>query len=46
MVNRHLLKDLIDANLWNPSCRVQLIQHRGSVQGIESIPIELRELYK
>ena len=46
MVNRHLLKDLIDRGLWDPNTRLQIIANRGSVQGITSIPDDLRELYK
>merc|ERR1719201_1652829 len=45
-VNRHLLHDLISSNLWTEDLRSKLIAHNGSVQGIEEIPQELKELYK
>merc|ERR1712025_618028 len=45
-VNRHLLKDLIFRGLWDDDVRVQLIAHNGSVQHIEQIPLDLKELYK
>lgn len=45
-VNRHLLKDLIHRGLWNENVRVQLIAHNGSVQHIDQIPSDLKELYK
>merc|ERR1712179_596890 len=45
-VNRHLLKDLIERGLWDDDVRVQLIAHNGSVQHIEQIPLDLKELYK
>jgi ribonucleoside-diphosphate reductase alpha subunit len=45
-VNRHLLKDLIARNLWTEEVRVQLIAHNGSVQHIDQIPADLKELYK
>merc|ERR1712137_1303028 len=45
-VNRHLLKDLIERGLWDDDVRVQLIAHNGSVQHIEQIPMDLKELYK
>lgn len=32
MVNRHLLNDLIELNLWNEDMRNELIYHKGSVQ--------------
>lgn len=45
-VNRHLLKDLINRGLWTEDVRVQLIAHNGSVQHIDQIPADLKELYK
>merc|ERR1712048_1395792 len=45
-VNRHLLKDLIERGLWDDDVRVQLIAHNGSVQHMEQIPLDLKELYK
>merc|ERR1712100_495183 len=45
-VNRHLLKDLIERDLWDEDVRVQLIAHNGSVQNIERVPSDIKELYK
>merc|ERR1712094_4405 len=45
-VNRHLLKDLIARDLWTEDVRVQLIAHNGSVQHIDQIPADVKELYK
>jgi len=45
-VNRHLLMDLIERNLWSEDIRMKLIAHNGSVQNIEEIPNDLKELYK
>merc|ERR1712174_42591 len=45
-VNRHLLKDLIKRKLYTEDMRVQLIAHNGSVQHIDQIPADLKELYK
>merc|ERR1712113_645305 len=44
-VNRHLLRDLIQRNLWNDDMRSQLIAHNGSVQYLD-LPSDLKELYK
>merc|ERR1712139_513488 len=44
-VNRHLLRDLINRDLWNEDVRMQLIAHNGSVQHLD-IPSDLKELYK
>merc|ERR1712107_672313 len=45
-VNRHLLTDLIERGLWTEDVRVQLIAHNGSVQHIDQIPADVKELYK
>merc|ERR1711915_1136249 len=44
-VNRHLLRDLIQRDLWINDMRMQLIAHNGSVQHLE-LPADLKELYK
>jgi len=45
-VNRHLLMDLIERKLWSEDIRTKLIAHNGSVQNIEELPKDLKELYK
>merc|ERR1711953_525066 len=45
-VNRHLLRDLIERGLWTEEVRIQLIAHNGSVQHIDQIPADIKELYK
>jgi len=37
-VNKHLVKDLIDLNLWTSCVKNQLVAHNGSVQKIAEIP--------
>lgn len=46
VVNKHLMYDLIKLNLWNEEMRIKILGNKGSVQGIEEIPKEIRELYK
>lgn len=46
VVNKHLLKDLIEANLWDDELKNALIANEGSIQAIEGIPQTLKELYK
>ena len=46
VVNRHLLRDLIERGLWNERMKNLLIANNGSVQNIEEIPVDLKELYK
>merc|ERR1712025_847206 len=45
-VNRHLLHDLIKRKLWCDDLRQKLIAHNGSVQNLEEVPSDLKELYK
>ena len=46
IVNKHLLKDLVALNLWNDDMKNNIIQHNGSVQQIDSIPADVKEIYK
>jgi ribonucleoside-diphosphate reductase alpha chain len=46
IVNKHLLRDLVDRGLWNGSIKDQIITANGSIQGIAEIPADLKELYK
>merc|ERR1712072_929616 len=45
LVNRHLLRDLIERGLWTDDMRMQLIAHNGSVQLLD-LPLDIKELYK
>lgn len=46
VVNKYLLKDLVDLGLWNESMKNKLMAANGSVQNIAEIPQELKDLYK
>ena len=46
VVNKHLLKDLVELGLWNDAMKNRLIAANGSVQNINEIPQELKEIYK
>ena len=46
VVNKHLLRDLVKLGLWNDSMKNKLISANGSVQNINEIPQNLKELYK
>jgi ribonucleoside-diphosphate reductase alpha chain len=45
VVNKHLLEDLVDRGLWNEDMKQELMRNNGSVQNIEGIPEDLKELY-
>ena len=46
IVNKHLLKDLIQLGLWNNSMKNKIIAANGSIQQIKEIPADIKELYK
>ena len=46
VVNKHLMKDLIDLGLWNDTMRNRLISTNGSVQNVPGIPQNIKDLYK
>lgn len=46
IVNKHLLKDLIQLGLWNNNMKNQIIAANGSIQNIPEIPAHIKELYK
>lgn len=46
VVNKHLLEDLVERGLWNEDMKQELMRNNGSVQNIEGIPEDLKELYR
>ena len=46
VVNKHLLEDLVNLGLWNENMKQELMRANGSIQHIETIPKDIRELYK
>ncbi|GAA4235112.1 ribonucleoside-diphosphate reductase subunit alpha [Postechiella marina] len=46
VVNKHLLEDLVDLGLWNESLKQDIMRANGSVQNIDIIPQDIKELYK
>ena len=46
IVNRYLVEDLKRLGLWNRQMKELIILHNGSIQSIETIPKEIRNLYK
>lgn len=45
-VNKYLVKELKNAGLWNEQIRGKIKVAEGSIQGIEEIPAELRQVYR
>ncbi len=46
VVNKHLMKDLIDLGLWSETMRQKLISTNGSIQSIAEIPQHIKDVYK
>lgn len=46
VINKYLLQDLIELNLWNREMKEQIIIKEGMIGTIESIPKDIRDLYK
>ncbi|HCR53480.1 MAG TPA: ribonucleoside-diphosphate reductase subunit alpha [Cytophagales bacterium] len=46
IVNKHLMKDLIELGLWDDTMRQKLIAANGSVQAIPEIPQHIKDIYK
>jgi len=46
IVNKYLLRDLVNLGLWNNTMKDKIITANGSIQDIAEIPAELKELYK
>ncbi|RAJ02494.1 ribonucleoside-diphosphate reductase alpha chain [Chitinophaga skermanii] len=46
VVNKHLLKDLVELGLWDNDMKNKIIAANGSIQNIQEIPGNVKELYK
>ena len=46
VVNKHLLEDLVNLGLWNEDLKQELMRANGSVQQLDNVPQEIKELYK
>jgi ribonucleoside-diphosphate reductase alpha chain len=46
IVNKHLVRDLVELDLWSDNLKNKIITEKGSIQNIAEIPVEIREIYK
>lgn len=46
IINKYLIRELIDAGVWSPEVRMSLIASKGSIQGISTIPDAIKTRYK
>lgn len=46
VVNKHLLHDLVELGIWTESLKQEIMRANGSVQHIDIIPQDIKDLYK
>ena len=46
IVNKHLLRDLVELGVWNDRLKDKIISANGSVQHIAEVPDNIKDLYK
>jgi ribonucleoside-diphosphate reductase alpha subunit len=46
LVNKYLLKELIELNIWNERVKNNIIANNGSIQQVDTIPQEIRNKYR
>ena len=46
IVNKHLLEDLVKLGLWTEELKQELMKANGSIQHIDGIPEDIKELYR
>ena len=46
IINKHLIQDLINLELWDESMKLKMFENNGSIQEVDGIPDEIKTLYK
>jgi len=46
IINKYLIQDLLDLGIWNQTMKDKIIMNDGSVQNIDEIPQNIKNLYK
>jgi len=46
VVNKYLLRDLVQLGLWNNDMKNKIMLHNGSIQNIDEIPDNIKAIYK
>jgi ribonucleoside-diphosphate reductase alpha chain len=45
IINKYLIKDLIELNIWNDNLKQKIIAYNGSIQNIDEIPKHIKDIY-
>uniref|UniRef100_A0A6C0IF41 ribonucleoside-diphosphate reductase n=1 Tax=viral metagenome TaxID=1070528 RepID=A0A6C0IF41_9ZZZZ len=46
VINKYLMKELLDMGVWNDIMKQKIIAHNGSIQLLDELPLEMRNRYK
>jgi ribonucleoside-diphosphate reductase alpha chain len=46
VVNRHLIKALVELGVWNTALKDKIVSQNGSVQGLSEVPADLQAVFK
>ena len=46
VINKHLMKELIDLNIWDSKMKDKIIENKGSIQNINEISQHIKDKYK
>ena len=46
IINKYLMKELKELGLWNSNLKNKIIEHKGSIQKIDEIPVNIKNKYK
>ena len=46
VINKYLIKELQDLNIWTLKLKDKIIEHKGSIQNIPNIPNNIKQKYK
>jgi ribonucleoside-diphosphate reductase alpha chain len=46
IVNKHLVRELVELGIWNEAVCNNILNQDGSVQGIDTIPVDIQERYR
>ena len=46
VVNKYLIRTLVDQGLWSESLKNEIIKNNGSIQDIQNIPNDIKEVFK
>ena len=46
VVNKHLMKDLIKLGMWDDKLKNEVIANNGSIQAVDRIPQNIKDLYR